>query len=39
LAEEHTQLVLMLEAHKGLDDIEAGRTTSLKEFKKRHGLR
>ena len=39
LAEEHAQLVLMLEAHKGLDDIEAGRTTSLKEFKKRHGLR
>lgn len=39
MADRYAELLLMVEARKGLDDIETGRTVSLKDFKKRRGLR
>jgi len=35
LAQEYANLVLLVEAQRGLEDVAQGRTTSLKEFKKR----
>lgn len=39
LAEEYANLVLLVEAQKGLDDVAEGRTISLKDFKKRRRIR
>jgi prevent-host-death family protein len=37
LEREHVYLTLLDEAHRGLDDVEAGQTLGVDEFRAKHG--